>query len=442
MRNMKSWKANTGALLTFATILGCGSGKTVTVVPDPSLPTGLPTPQPAGAVNTYSAAQSPGTWTLTLDNTKDAFSYEPITYPLSPDAPVTGSLQGEGGFLSLGGAGLAIEVPGRIAVLRPGDATTSPVIGVPQTSCYAITGKLRFQYIAMYPGPQNRFGFNSRDPLGYGSIVASTDTTGANWQFENLQGNVVLGPTSFTETCAAQNGQAEVGMSDLSLLSDFWATTNGMGDAIGPLTITTIPAATQSGIWIGPSGFFVADQSDPTQLPSAGTSVAGMAEPAAQLTTTAVAAAQYLGFLYEAPVSIPGLSTTTGFTAPVSFGPVASSGTTMTGGIFPNDDVTGTANSDTQVNLGKQDSILNGLYSGATITVLDPAQNCANFPGSPQGFSIPVTTGLNDQGYVTCTFPAVAIAGNPDGKYAIFVNSYNWAAALGGVPMQMYLFQQ
>jgi hypothetical protein len=94
------------------------------------------------------------------------------------------------------------------------------------------------------------------------------------------------------------------------------------------------------------------------------------------------------------------------------------------------------------VNLGKQDSILNGLYSGATITVLDPAQNCANFPGSPQGFSIPVTTGLNDQGYVICTFPAVAIAGNPDGNYAIFVNSYNWAAALGGVPMQMYLFQQ
>ena len=110
----------------------------------------------------------------------------------------------------------------------------------------------------------------------------------------------------------------------------------------------------------------------------------------------------------------------------------------MTGGIFPNDDVTQIPNADTIVNLGKQDAILNGLYTGASITVLDPQQNCANYTGSGEK----ATSSINDQGYFTCTFAAVAIAGNPEGKYALFITSYNWAAQLGGAPMQIYLFQQ
>ena len=110
----------------------------------------------------------------------------------------------------------------------------------------------------------------------------------------------------------------------------------------------------------------------------------------------------------------------------------------MTGGIFPDDDVSGTPNSDIQINLGKEDGTLNGLYTAVKITVLDPAQNCANFTD----YSIPVTTGINENGYITCTFPGVAIAGNPEGNYAVFVNTYNWAARLSGVPMQIYLFQK
>jgi hypothetical protein len=168
-----------------------------------------------------------------------------------------------------------------------------------------------------------------------------------------------------------------------------------------------------------------------------------MAEPSSALSTSAVAAGQYLGFLYE-PAAVAyqnatqSAPATSPFTAPVAFGQVAASGTTMTGGIFPDDDVTGTPNSDIQINLGKEDGTLNGLYTSVKITVLDPSQNCANFTD----YSIPVTTGINSQGYITCTFPGVAVAGNPDGNYAIFINTYNWAARLSGVPMQIYLFQQ
>ena len=49
-----------------------------------------------------------------------------------------------------------------------------------------------------------------------------------------------------------------------------------------------------------PDGFFSTDQNDLTQ-PSSGASVAGMAGPSLPLPTTALAAGQYLGFLYEAP---------------------------------------------------------------------------------------------------------------------------------------------
>jgi len=290
----------------------------------------------------------------------------------------------------------------------------------------------------MYPGTQtNLIAQGSLDPMGYGSIVASTDTTGANWQFENLQGNIVFGPASFAGTCASANGQAAIALSGATLLSDLWAPI--------PNTVTVLPSTAKSNIWIGPSGFFAADQSDPAQTTPAGASFAGMAEPTASLSTSALASAQYLGFVYQAPsASSTGYATVPAFTAPVGFGQVvAGSGSSLTGGIFPNDNVTGTPDSDTIITLGSEDSTLNGLYASVQITVLDPQQNCANFPGQPAGFALKnVTSGVNALGYITCTFPGVAIAGNPDGNYAIFVNTYNWAATLGGVPQEFFLFQQ
>ena len=431
-------------LLTFSMLIGCGSSKTTLVVPPPTEPVGLPTPAAAGPVNSYSGAQSPGAWTFTLDNTNSAFSYQPLTYPTSA---TSGALQSSGGFSTLASNGLAYEVLGRAAVLRPGDASTSPVFGVPQTQCYAITGRLRFQYITMFSGteasgsPDASFG---APLLGYGSVVASTDSTGKAWQFDNLEGgawktpegtsgNIVSGPDSFTGACSIANGEASIALSGTSELNSFWQ------QAQTPLT-----TGTQSNVWVGPSGFFSADQSDPTQSVPTGASVAGIAEPASPLSTSAMAAEKYLGVLYQAPNAVNygnGASTTSAITSPVAFGQVvAGSGTTMTGGIFPNDNISGTPNSDTEISLGSQDATLNGLYPSVSITVPDPNQNCANFVF----FSIAgvVKSGVDDQGYPTCTFPGVAVAGIPEGKYAVFINSYNWAARYGGAPMQIYLFEE
>jgi hypothetical protein len=431
-------------------LTSCQGSKTTLVVPNPSAPTGLPAPAAPGPANTYTGGQSPGAWTFSLDNSKNTFSYQAVTYP----TPATsGVIQTSGGFSSLGSSGLAYEVVGRAAVLRPGDSTASPVFAVPQTQCYAIGGKMRFQYIAMFPGGAVNGGPDTTYTaplLGYGSVVASTDSSGKEWSFENLQGgawpspaagsgnppgNIVAGPDSFTGQCGTVKGQTTIALSGTSVLNNFWAPNQ---------LFTPIPTTAQSNIWIGPSGFFAADQSDPSQNTPTGASVAGMAQPTSPLSTSAVTGGQYLGVLYEAGNnpqnygnSAPASSA---LTVPVGFGQVVPGGaTTLVGGMFPNG-VTGPPNTDTVINLGKQDPTLNGLYPAALITVLDPAQNCANF--AYFSLSGVVTSGLDAQGYINCTFPAVAVAGNLDGKFAIFVNSYNWAVQYGGVPMQFYLFQQ
>jgi hypothetical protein len=397
------------------------------IVPDPSTPIGLPTPPVAGPVNTYSGAQSPGAWTLTLDNTNGVFSYQPVTYPASA---TTGSIQVTNGFITLGTTGgYALEVEGRAAVLRPGGVTTPVVFTIPQTSCYPITGRVRFQYLPMSIGPSQTV-VAAGAGLDYGSVGASTDATGKSWQFDDMQGTVVSGPVSFAGTCSTASNQATISFTgQQSILNDLW------GGATAAIT-----ANTQSNIWVGPSGFFVADQSNPGAASPLGASVAGVVEPPSALNTTDVASKKYLGFAYEAATvgGSNGAVAAPTNTSPVAFGQiVASSGTTMTGGEFPYDDVTQPPNVDTVINLGSQSATYNGLYLSVSITVLDPAQNCANYTGFKGG-----TSGVNAQGYITCTFPGIAVAGNPEGKYALFISSYNWAATLGGAPMQVYLFQQ
>lgn len=431
-------------ILALCGVVGCGGNNSPLVVPKPAVPTGLPTPAAAGPVNTYAGAQSPGVWSFTIDNTKSAFSYAPQT----PGSMTTsGGLQASGGFLLLSNAGLAYELLGRAALLRPGDATTPPVFGVPQTQCYAINGRLRFQYIPMFPGVEdsgNLDAFHGAPFLGYGSVVASTDAQGANWQFENLQsgtwtpsestsGSIVSGPDAFTGQCSASGGNASITASGNSLIDTF-VTPDG----------ASLTAATQTQVWIGPSGLIVANEVDPSQPGSPGASVAGVAEPSTALPTSTMASGQYLGILYEAANDANygnGAPPSNAQTLPVGFGQVVpGSGSTITGGTFPNDNVSAAPNTDIQIKLGSQDATLHGLYPSVSITVPDPAQNCANFVF----FSLSgvVSSSLDANGYPTCTFPGVAIAGNPEGKFVIFINSYNWAVDYGGAPMQLYLFQQ
>jgi len=422
--------AGAASLIGWIGLAGCSGGSTALVVPAPTAASGLPAPPTASTVNTYSGAQSPGAWSLTLDNSKNTYSYQAITFPSEPGAASSGAIAATHGFKQLGSAGYALEVMGRVAVLRPGGNTTPIVFAAPQTQCYAIGGRLRFQFIGMATAPNGAVG--SAGPTnGYGSVVASTDTTGASWQFQNLQGNMVNGPAYDPGTCATSGSQAVIQTAGNTVLNDLWPPNQEIQ--------TGLPSGTKSNLWIGPSGFFVADQSLLGSTPPSGASVAGFAEPTGPLDTFGLSSQLYLGFLYE-PATTPyaGSSPSPALTVPVSFGQAGVTGSGLIGGVFPNDDVTQKATTDYAITLGTQDATINGLYTKVSITVPDPAQNCANYLGAGET----ATYGFNPDGTFSCTFPGVAIAGDPEGKYAVFVTTYNWAAQLGGAPMQIYLFER
>jgi hypothetical protein len=201
---------------------------------------------------------------------------------------------------------------------------------------------------------------------------------------------------------------------------------------------------------MGPSGVFVIDQSDPNAPNTIkGSSVAGVAEPSSPLSASTIAMGSYLGFLTESAVNTGGSSNVISrFTTPVSFAPTSPTSSSLIGGVFPNDDLTQTPGSNLTLTLGKQDSKINGLYSSATITAPDPTQACATaLSTSP---SLKITVGTDANGFPICTFPAVAVVGNPDGKYSIFIDTYDYTVSytpIGGnknigTTAQIYLYQQ
>jgi hypothetical protein len=164
----------------------------------------------------------------------------------------------------------------------------------------------------------------------------------------------------------------------------------------------------------------------------AGTGAVGLPKPLSALDTGAVVAAQYLGFIYAAGTSrgTPPIAWSSHL---ASFGGysnlpsgcdfTAGAGiSTLIGGDFPQsngqDDPSaspdGFGNNDFAIDLGTQSTA--GLYTGATVCM------GANYAGNITG--------------ATYTFSAVAIAGQLDGKYAIFV-----LGADSTQPWAIYLLQ-
>ena len=451
-RRMSAWSGSTGvslgspilrnltflaafksccAIAVIAVMTSCGGSNPTMIVGNPTGVSGMPPESAPGPSSIYIGAQGPGVWTLSLNDTSGAFSYQPVTYPA---APTTGHFTASNGFLNLGTGngmplGYILEVPGRMALLRPGGTTAPLVLAVPQTSCYVIPYRLRFAFVAMQAGASSS---TPTVPIANGSFVVNTDTKGMSWQYQNLQGNAPQGPAMFSGSCTASAGQATMSLTGEGLINQY---NYGNSLANYSLSLTTT-------LQIGPSGIFIVDQSD-ASVPQnqglvQGSSAAGVAQSSSPLATSSVAGGSYLGFLTESSNNGGTLAPT--FTSPVSFGPASSSGTTILGGIFPNDDVTQTPNADTSISLGTQDSTINGLYPSALVTTLDPAQNCATLLGN--GANVPVTPGQNAQGYPTCTYPAVAMVGNPDGKFVILLNTFNYTANAEGSWMQIYLYQQ
>jgi hypothetical protein len=199
-------------------------------------------------------------------------------------------------------------------------------------------------------------------------------------------------------------------------------------------------------VGIGPTGLLVehngAADSNTTMLPGtspglfydntlgAGTGAVGLPKPSSALDTGMLVGAQYLGFVYGAGIYAESPSPTGWSSHLASFGfsstpsgcasVTSSTGTLIYGGDFTNDDPTtsstGFGNCDLAIDLGTQDPSNNGIFPKATVWI------GANYVANATGKTYP--------------FPAVAISGQLNGKYAIFLLGVDSAE-----PWAIYLLQ-
>jgi hypothetical protein len=426
---------------------GCGASNSST-----SAPAGLQPPAPAGAYNAYvgtspfdslAAGTSPigesyngnGLWSVSFNYTPSLCPSASAPQPLgcfnatdvttngnntySGFTTVAGTFQGDAGFLNLTQtntaspsfpqAGFAFEVPGRVAVLRQGD-NTMPVSALVPSGCPSINGNTQFNFVAL---PTATWA-SATDPA-YGSLLIST--SGATWNFTSFQQSTLTGTA-----VPLPSGVA-------ALPAGTCAPTAAGSAVYVPWDQSSFLSPLPKTIAVGPTGFYIADQGMNVGISFGFPGEFGVIQPSAALNTSDLLSHNYLGFLFE-----PGADNFAALPFPVpesqlgAFGGTTAAGmaalctsTTQTncfiGGGFPVnpntliDDPTQPDAMNLVIDLGAEDTTNHGFYPNVSIT--------NELSGS--------------------VYPAVAVAGNPESKYGIFIIGEDIDNSL---PLGIYLFQQ
>jgi hypothetical protein len=410
-----------GAIFVFLSSCGGKSALNPLLVP-PSLPGDAST----AASNGYLGTQSPGLWSLTLDDTQAAFSYLPITNAPTPNNPVQGNFALENGIENFGStsagvsAGMAVELAGRSTILRPGDSSTAPVAMVTPSACFPVGGRVRFIYTGIQTATVN--GNTNNFLAAYGTLVVSTSTDGKSWEIGDQRQFELptLGSPSIAPGTLSPSGAP----------LEYAATCSQSG---GQTTITAdanpVFAALPSFVF-NSAGYFVEDYPGSPSPQYAG--YAGLAMPSAPLSSSDVLSGSYRGLVFE-----PGASIVPA-TQPIGFDP---SGKTLVGGVYPGDDPTTIDAGNMTISLGSQDSALYGVYPQATLVMSDPSNNCVQV----NTVTSAVKPGFDVNGIPTCTTRGVAVVGKPEGKYVIYFTSLDGTVTSAGhnaYTLQMYLYQQ
>ncbi len=334
--------------------------------------------------------------------------------------------------------GWAVELPGQSGgLVNLLGQTFVPL--VPSVTCPAMTTPQSFLFLTL-PAPlvttgTSRLAWNPQLETAYGSVdIGATGSTVALSnirQYTLSSGSVSGAPTSIAGACASGVFGNAVSIPDQVTISN-----PGGGETETP----------QALMGIGPSGLLVEDNGAGASSPAlgsngnlayqnalgAGTGAIGLPKPPSALDTTSapnsLLSAQYLGSFYGAGSvsSSGGFATVASFGFPsalqsscsvfaAQIGPLVNG---IYGGDFPVDTTPnlpttgvpnpslpsvqsngGYGNCDLAIDLGTQSSV--GLFPAATVYV------GSNFAANKTG--------------ATYHFPAVAIAGQLNGKYAIFL---------------------
>jgi hypothetical protein len=385
---------------------------------------------------------NPGYYSLILDDLKKQFSYQPVTYPSAAKGSNFVTTDGVFNLGSVAGVslGLAVEQAGQAAVLRPGDGTAYPAIFVPEADCFAITGRLRYIYITLSPhGGSGISDATAQNPL-YGVFTASTSADGKSWTIGDNHGYAMpaigspnaspvedgTDPLTYSATCASKDGIGTV-----------------TSDPAAVFVFTQTPPGTNPTFHFHPNGLFVEDRTPaqpPTNDRTSHYGQVGMAVPNSAVSVSAVSGGSYRGFVYKFDPN------NGADTHPVSLSASTDGSATLTGGLYPGDDLTQAAGLQYSITLGKQDSALNGLFTGAQLSVFDASGVC---PAVAQDAAagLFIHAGFDAQGRPVCLSRGVAIVSLIQGKYVLYFTSYDASADSSGVfgstPLvQFYLYQQ
>jgi hypothetical protein len=287
----------------------------------------------------------------------------------------------------------------------------------------------------------SRTRWNPQIETAYGSVKIAT--TGTNVQFSSITQHTFPGTNGQLSNPGPASATAACSPTFYGQIISYPASST-VSNPGGNQSVT--PSAS---IGIGPMGFLLEDSGtalgavDPLNpqyyenLLGAGYGAIGLMKPTSALNTSDLASARYQGILYGAASGASADITNPGFRWIGSFGysnlptscptsqvPATSiaAGTVLYGGEFADNDPSANAfgNCDLAIDLGSQDANNNGLYPAATVYVT------AGFPNNGTGSPYP--------------FPAVAVAGKINGKYAIFLLGVDTVGS-PAQPWGIYLLQ-
>ena len=449
--------------LAIALVAGCGGGSAKTTATAPA--------QTNAATYFAGPINASGLSTYTIDDTALTFSQFIYTF-------VSGSYQGPQmdysgpftvlprGLRSLGisyadGANgsqtfdppllgnWAFELAGQaggFVDLQQQGATFAPLVAA--QNCPSFSKPVTYQFVSLPAAFLSSAAFNAEEDTAYGKMDVST--SGQTVTFNNIQQFTTAG-TQLTnyQNISITPPPPAIQSIDGACSPGFYGNTISVP---GQLIIND-PGASQSitppaTVGIGPSGLLVEGNGNGTEgglkttllgyepFMGAGTGAMGLPQPSSAIDAGSLTGAQYLGIIFadggQSAVNSTSILASFGFpnstvpsTCPSN---AAQAGSILFGGDFPGNDPTkvpantpaGYGNCDVSINLGAQDPSNNGLFPAATIT-----------------FGAGLSTNSTGAQY---SIPANAIAGQLNGKYAIFLIGMDTT----GTPNQawgIYLFQ-
>lgn len=410
-------QASFAAVSLFA---GCSGGT------PPSGPA-LPPPPAASNATAYIGTQAPGFWTFNADTTQNVFNFQSLA---SGSTQVGGGLTTGNGVLDFGNSqgvsiGRAVAQPAGGALLRPGPEATLPVAMVQQSGCFPVTGKLRYIYAPVLNSTFIHEGQNATE-TGYGTFDVSTSTDGTSWNIGDVHNYVLTSLTGGSFTAGTENGLDPVSFAATCETTDKLGTITAAANPVFPADSSGQPSLPS--FHFNPAGGFVEDRTN-------GTSWVGFAMPQAAVKPSDVGAGNYRGFVFEGTTLTPVDTRAVAFTTP----PTGSA--TLTGGVFPNEDLTAIPLNEYSITLGAQDSTLNGVFPNARLVVIDVNGYCAAVAANDNS----VTVGFDANGNEVCTAAGVAVISQLGGKYVVYFTSKDGTKepkSNFSYAIQFYLYQQ